>query len=127
METIILDKPWGYDITIACVARGYMGGLLTGLWSKRVTAEQYAEIENDPLRDYIDFGFEKVLLVEIEKWPVYKDGDYTVESSSPEGDKLFRLDMGKAYSPDFEKRIMKAYDELMEAFFAGTAYPEPIR
>ncbi|MEM0135981.1 MAG: hypothetical protein QXU18_12285 [Thermoplasmatales archaeon] len=124
MKTIILDKPSGYDIVIVSVARGWMNEMLAGLWRKRVTAEEYEKIEKDPLLDYAGYGVEKVLLVKIERWPLYTIGGYVIKNTSSDREPLFVLDPEVKDSENLKTRVMKEYEGLKEAYFEGCISPQ---
>ena len=124
METIVLETPEKYDLLIRSVAEGWYGNLMGGLWWKQVSAEEYQQINDNPLQDYIKFGVAGVLYVEIERYPIYNNGDYTITSNSPEEDTLTKFRGG--ITKEYRKKIMKTYDLMMDEFYNGDIAPQRI-
>ena len=124
LETIVLEKPDEYDLLIRSVTVGWYGNLMGGLWLKQVSTEEYQKISDNPLQDYIKFGVAGVLYVEIERYPIYRKGDYTITSSTPEEDILTKFAGG--ITKEYKEKIMETYDLMMEELYNGEIEPERI-
>jgi hypothetical protein len=123
METIILEQPSDYDLFIRSVAESWMGNVMSGMWIKRVSAEEFAKIRENPLQDFIGFGVQAVIFVEIEHYPIYRNGDYTIETSTPD-DVISAWNRNCMY---LKERAEKVYEEMMDDFYEGRMGPQRIR
>ena len=124
METITLEQPAGYDLFIRSVSESWMGNIMCGMWMKKVSAEEFAKIRENPLQDFIDFGVQAVIFVEIEAYPIYRSGDYTIETSAPDED---IISVWNRNCMHLKERAEKAYEEMMGEFFEGKTEPQRIR
>lgn len=124
METITLEQPAGYDLFIRSVSESWMGSMMCGMWMKRVSAGEFAKIRENPLQDFINFGVQAVIFVEIERYPIYRSGDYTIETSAPDED---TISVWNRNCMHLKERAEKAYEEMMGDFFEGTTGPQRIR
>lgn len=122
--TIVLDKPVNYDLTITLVAETWYNHLFSGIYEKHIRAEQLDEIRNDPLQDYIGFGFRRVLYVDIEVYPEYVSGDFRIRSVSPDHElRISAWQTGIIYN---KEKIMETVDNLNENLDNGTLSIEKI-
>lgn len=119
VETIVLDKPDEYDLVITLVVQGWYGGLGGGIYRKTVTSDQLEIIRKNPLQDYINYGVQAVVYADIEIYPIYHIGDYTVKSNTSMDDRITAWNNKVEYlhdrARDFIERLMN--DGLM---------PEPV-
>ena len=86
MEQISLEEPVAYDLLITIVGQTWYGNLVGGMYEKRVTSEEFEAIKKNPLQDYLKFGLQAVVFVDIQSYPEYRSGDFVIRSTSPEDD-----------------------------------------
>ena len=86
MEQISLEEPVAYDLLITIVGQTWYGNLVGGMYEKRVTSEEFEAIKENPLQDYLEFGLQAVVFVDVQSYPEYRSGDYIIRSTSPEDD-----------------------------------------
>ena len=122
-NVIVLDKPINYDLRITMVAETWYNNMVGGIYEKRIRADQLDEIRNDPLQDYIKFGFQRVLFVDIEIYPEYKSGDYIIRSNAPDDQGISAWYSGGGFD---KEKVMDYVDEMIESLINGTLPVERI-
>ena len=124
MVTLVLEHPTDYDIFIRSVVKSWMGYVMSGMWFKRVSAEELVEIRRDPLQDFANFGVQDVIFVEIECYPIYRIDEYTVKRSTPEGDMISAWNKNCMHLKDEAEKV---YEEMMMDYFENRIAPQHIR
>ncbi len=124
-QTIVLDKPVGYDLEITMVALTWYGRMVGGIYKKYANANKMDEIRKDPLQDYVNFGFQAVLCVDIQIYPEYVSGYYRISSMAPkDNERITAWKSGAGYDRD---KVVDLIDEMNEDLYKGNLTVERIR
>ena len=80
MENIEIDKPVSYRLEITVVSQDWYNNIGVAETTKYVDEKELNDIRKNALRDYIEFGVQNVLMVDISVYPIYMTDKYRIES-----------------------------------------------